>query len=235
MQPVPAELQSSSEAQLRPELQVARVKGATCLSEMHIPNAVVQLTFSAGQLKVGVIQDIEGFRSELEFRPLSNLEALEQRGVPFHEAWTGKRVAPEGPGIARRRPLEYATRVVIAPLAGGVGGIPPVGPHVVIRAAEVRNRSVGSVVGLKVVIEITCATRAVAEWLPMRTRVICNRTVELPPAQHRLQDSTAAPENRQFPNVIGAECVTNIEDGVAAIQRRQGLIAGIAFPCPFMV
>src|SRR5581483_1554412 len=140
MQPVPAGIATRLEAELRPELKVARVKCATRLAKMRIPDAIVVLPFSTGQLEVGVIQDVEAFGSELELRPLRNLENLKERRVPFRETWAGKRVAPEGSGVAGCRLLEYAAGVVVAPLGGSIAGIPSVGPHVVGRATERSNR-----------------------------------------------------------------------------------------------
>ena len=65
------------EVQLHAELQITCVEGSARLSESRVPNAVVELAFRAGQLEVGVIQDIEAFRSELELASLRNLEVLE--------------------------------------------------------------------------------------------------------------------------------------------------------------
>ena len=77
MQTGPGAASFGLEAQLHPQLQVTCVERAAGLSKSRIPNAVVELTFSARQLEIGVIQDIETFRSELELSSLCDLEVLE--------------------------------------------------------------------------------------------------------------------------------------------------------------
>lgn len=77
MQPGPGAALFRLEAQLHPELQVTCIECATGLSKSRIPNAVVILTFSAGQLEIRVIQDVEAFGSKLKLGCLRDLDVLE--------------------------------------------------------------------------------------------------------------------------------------------------------------
>src|SRR5712692_8364902 len=54
----------------------------------------------SGVREIGVIENIEGFRPELQKQFLVDLELLEQRGVDVNQAWTPQRPArnvPESP------------------------------------------------------------------------------------------------------------------------------------------
>lgn len=141
------------------------------------------LAFSAGQLEVRVIQDIEAFRSKLELRALRDLEVLKQRGIPGHEPWTGKRVTTKGSGVSRHRTLENTVVTDDWILVVAEVSAPTVSPHVVRSAAEVGDRRVGTVVGFEILIKVATGPRAVTEGLPVRTSVIRSGAIELPPPQ----------------------------------------------------
>ena len=77
MQTGPGAASFRLETQLHPKLQVTCIECAAGLSKSRVANAVVELTFSAGQLEIRVIQNVEAFRSELKLGCLCDLEALE--------------------------------------------------------------------------------------------------------------------------------------------------------------
>lgn len=228
MQPVPAGL--TLEAKLEPELQIAGIKGSASLSESRVADAVVVLVFRTGQFEIGVIQDVEAFRAELELYSLGNLDVLEERGVPLRETRPGEGVTAKGSGISRRRPLEYATDVVVAELAA-----PAVGPHIVRGPAEGRNRRVGAIIGFEIVVVVTTAPRAMTERLPVRACVIGNRAIELPAAQDGFRSPTAVFEEWKLVNIVHGKRVADIKDRIATVEPWQSLVAAVPFTRAFMV
>src|ERR1700687_503954 len=223
------------EAQLHAELQITCVEGSSRLSERRVPNTVVELAFRAGQLEVGVIQDIEAFRSELELASLRNLEVLEERRIPVHITRASERVTAEGSCISGHRPLENAVVACEGILVVAEVSAPPVRPHGVSGSAEAGHGGIRTIIGLVVLVEVTTAARAVAERLPVCACVIRNGAIELPSADNRCQEPAVILEFRQLVNIIRAERVTDIEDRIGSVRPRHGLIAAIPFASPFMV
>src|SRR5215469_1953795 len=74
-----------------------------------------------------------------------------------------------------------------------------------------------------------------AEWLPVCTRVISNRAIQLPSAQNGFRDASVVVEEWQRVNIVHTKCVADIEDGIAPVEPWHGLIAAIPFTGRFMV
>jgi hypothetical protein len=75
--------------QFQSELQVSGIKGAAGLSKDRAINLVV------GQLKIGVVENIESFSPELQAEPVTETEALENRKVRTPKARADKGVTPQ--------------------------------------------------------------------------------------------------------------------------------------------
>jgi hypothetical protein len=72
---------SRSEGQFKPELQVSRRKGSTCLAERGTIYAVIS------QLEVRVIENVEGFHPELESESFRDMKVLEKRSIGRPVSW----------------------------------------------------------------------------------------------------------------------------------------------------
>src|SRR5262249_37994428 len=150
-----------------------------------------------------------------ELGALRNFDVLEDRWVPFHKTWPCERVASEGSSVPRGRPLEYAPSVVVT-----VVSAPAIRPHVMRGPAEAGNRRVGPIIGFEVVVVVTTTPGSMAEWFPMRTGVIRDSAVQLPPSQHRCRDPSVVLEKWKLVNIIHSKRMADVEDGIAAVEPR---------------
>src|SRR5207249_1808567 len=114
---------------------------------------------------------------ELKLYRFGNLEVLEQRWVPGHEARSGESVATQASDVTRHRSLEHTVcgnrRVGLKAEVAA----PTICPLVVGGTAKTRQRRVRPVIGLKVLVEIADAAWTMAERLPMGAGMIGHRAI----------------------------------------------------------
>jgi hypothetical protein len=89
-----------SEQQLQPKLNVARVAGGGDSAEGWGAEEVVR------QIKVWVVEEVEGFGAELKFHAFRKICVLYKRCVHALEAWSLKNVSPGVAECSRSRECE---------------------------------------------------------------------------------------------------------------------------------